>query len=277
MSRACPRSVSRTMMRIDTRPGEQQRPEVSDLGQAQPAEAPSAAGEQLSFVDQVRGEEQDEQDLRGLAGLEVHRADPHPEPRPVDRLPDPGCERQQQGEHPEEQERVPVPLEGPDPLDEHQGEDERDDAHRGPDRLDPPQPGVEAGHGDEAEPVQQRGERQQHRVGVGGEASDREVGEDEEAEHRGEDHPQVGWDVGGLGQLHQQVPERGDDHREDPEPELGGPPVRQRGGRHGAAGRRSGGPSTSAWWSGGPWSWWWTSSSAGRPGVGAPGRTPGRR
>ena len=45
----------------------------------------AARGEQLAVVDEVRGEEDDEQHLGDLAGLEVERADAHPQPRAVDR------------------------------------------------------------------------------------------------------------------------------------------------------------------------------------------------
>ena len=54
------------------------------------------AREQLALVDEVRGEEHHEQHLGGLAGLEVQRADAHPEARAVDLLADAGEQRQQQ-------------------------------------------------------------------------------------------------------------------------------------------------------------------------------------
>ncbi len=184
--------------------------------------------------DEVRGEEQDQEHLRRLAGLEVHRAHPDPESRSVDRLADPGGQRQQQGDHPEEQERVPVALEGSDPFHGDEGDHERGDAHRGPDGLDPAQLAVEPGDRHEPHTVQQRGDRQQHLVGIGREPSDGKVGDDEESEDGSEDHPQVGGHVGLLGQLDEEIAERRDDDREQAEAELGPAAGRDGSGAHGA-------------------------------------------
>ena len=41
-----------------------------------------------------------------------------------------------------------------------------------------------------------------------------------EAEYRQEEHPEVGGDVGAVGEQQEHVTTRGHDHRQEPEPEL---------------------------------------------------------
>ena len=65
------------MTRSDDAPREQQRAEVAERGRNS-ARCDAARGEQLALVDEVRGEEDDEQHLGDLAGLEVERADRRP-------------------------------------------------------------------------------------------------------------------------------------------------------------------------------------------------------
>ena len=50
--------------------------------------------EHLALLAQIGGEEDDQEDLRELAGLERERADAHPEPRAVDGRAEPGHARQ---------------------------------------------------------------------------------------------------------------------------------------------------------------------------------------
>ena len=59
-------------------------PRCFGSGRLQPPDAAGAGGEQLALVDEVRGEEDHEQHLGGLAGLEVDRPDAHPQPGAVD-------------------------------------------------------------------------------------------------------------------------------------------------------------------------------------------------
>ena len=80
-------------------PREQQRAEVLRVGDHQAPDATAPGREQLALVDEVRGEEDDEQHLRGLARLEVHRPGAHPEARAVDLAPDSREQRQQQRDH----------------------------------------------------------------------------------------------------------------------------------------------------------------------------------
>ena len=170
------------------------------IGEPDAADVAGAGGEQLALVDEVRGEEHHEQHLGRLAGLEVQRADAHPEPRAVDLLPDAGERRQQQRGDAEEQERVPVALERADVAHDHEREHERGDADRGPHRLHAREVAVEARDGDEADAVEEERDRQQRRVGARREAAHREVRDDVEAEHREQEHPEVGGDVGAVGE-----------------------------------------------------------------------------
>ena len=109
---------------------------------------------------------------------------------------------------------------------------------------------------------------QQRGVGARGEAAHREVRDEVEAEHREQEHPEVGREVGLLGEQQQHVAAGGDDDGQEPEPELAGcaagaprvsasasraaprwrSGVRRRGRR--SVVRRS-------WW-------WWSSSSSAR-------------
>ena len=67
--------------------------------------------EHLALLAQVRGEEDDQEDLRELAGLELERADAHPEPRAVDGRPEPGQPRQEEQHDRADPEEVLVRLE----------------------------------------------------------------------------------------------------------------------------------------------------------------------
>ena len=114
------------------------------------------------------GEEDDEEDLRELARLEPERADVDPELDAVDPLPEPGDGRQHQQHDRRDAEDVLVALE--DAVveaqpDEH--ERERGDADRDPDELPAPVLGVEAVDEREPDRAEERGEREQRRIGVG--------------------------------------------------------------------------------------------------------------
>ena len=137
-------------------PDQEQRAEV-----LQPA-----LGQHLALLAQVAGEEDDQEDLRQLAGLELEGADPHPEPRAVDRLAD----HRQCGQHHQrdrgDSEEVLVGLEHAVVAPERdQRQREEADAADDPEALAEGVVRVEpVDHGD-ADRREQRGERQQHRVG----------------------------------------------------------------------------------------------------------------
>ena len=67
--------------------------------------------EHLALLAQVGGEEDDQQDLRELARLELERADVHPEPRAVDGRAEPGQARQEEQHDRADAEEVLVRLE----------------------------------------------------------------------------------------------------------------------------------------------------------------------
>ena len=98
------------------------------------------------------------------------RAPPTPKPRP-------GHQRQQQQHDADEQEAPAVAGEVGRPLDDEQRGDEHGDGDDAPRRLQPGEAVVEAGDHHVAEAVEERGERQQRRVGAGGEPAHGEVGE----------------------------------------------------------------------------------------------------
>ena len=80
---------------------------------------------------------------------------------------------------------------------------------------------VEPGDRDESDSVEQRGQREQGRVGERGEAPDREVSDEVEAEHPREERVEVGWQLGSVGERDEHVSaDRRDDH-EQPERQLG--------------------------------------------------------
>src|SRR5205823_5488965 len=78
-------------------PDHEQRPEVLQ----------ASLCEHLTLLPQVPREEENQEDLRELARLELQRADSDPEPRAVDNAADPRSERQQQEHDRAEPEEVP--------------------------------------------------------------------------------------------------------------------------------------------------------------------------
>ena len=185
------------MIRIDDDPRQQQRAEVLRVGQVHPPDPPAARREQLALLDEVRGEEHDEQHLRRLAGLHGERAEPDPEPGAVELDADARRERQQQRDDAEQQERVAVAGERADVAHDDERRDERGDADRGPQRLrrcDPLALGhreVEPGDRDEAD-----AEQRARRVGAGSRrraapTADREVRDHEQAEDRARGSPRA--------------------------------------------------------------------------------------
>ena len=146
---------------------------------AEVLEAPPC--ERLPLVPQVPGEEDDEEDLRELARLEPQRADVDPELDAVDPLPQPRDGREHQEHDRRDPEDVLVPLEDPVVVaqpDEHEGEDR--DADGDPDELAAPVLRLEAVDEREPDRADQRGEREQRRVGVGHRPARHEVGDEED-------------------------------------------------------------------------------------------------
>ena len=98
-----------------------------------PAEPPAARRQQLALLDEVRGEEHDEQHLRRLAGLDVSGPMRAHSRAPLISTPTPGTSGSSERDDAEEEERVAVPGERADVAHDDQREHERGDADRGPD------------------------------------------------------------------------------------------------------------------------------------------------
>ena len=229
-------------------------------------------GEQLALVDEVRGEEDDQQHLGRFAGLEVHRTDAHPEPGPVDLLPEPGERRQQQRGDAEQQERVLVPLERADVAHDHEGQHERGDADRGPHRLHAREVAVEARDGEVPDPVEQEHDRQQRR-----DRSAARSGGPRSARRRRARAPRAGTPRGRRGCRGGRRAAAARSRRRSPRPRAARGRARgcAAGGRWATSrcGRRERGRGAAgAWWSAEPswWcSWWWSSSSWSASSAGA--------
>ena len=80
---------------------------------------------------------------------------------------------------------------------------------------------IEPGDHHVAEPVEQRGQRQQHAVGLGGQAPGRDVGRAQEEGDDADERQLVGRQRRGAAQAGQRVGARGEDDREDDQPQLG--------------------------------------------------------
>src|SRR5581483_11451778 len=138
-------------------PDEEQRPDV-----LQPS-----LREHLALLAQVRGEEDDQEDLRELARLELRRADAHPQARAVHRLTEPGYAGQEEQRDRGHAEQVLVVLEDAVVAAES---DQRECEQRDPDH-DPEAllervgrtGAIDLGHADGG---QQSGQRQEVGVGV---------------------------------------------------------------------------------------------------------------
>ena len=147
-------------------PDQEQRPEVLEPPLRQ----------HLALVAQIAGEEDDQEDLRQLARLELERAHLHPQPRAVDRLADPRQRRQHQQQDRRDPEQVLVLLEDPVVAAEREERQrEEDDADHDPEALPEGVVRVQPVDQRHADRRQQRRERQQHRVGVRRGVADDEV------------------------------------------------------------------------------------------------------
>ena len=209
------------------RPREQHRAEVLGIRERNRSDASAADGEELALLHEVGREEEGEEDLGELAGLEVDRSDAHPDAGAEVLPADAGHEREQQKGEAEEPDGPAVALEVADPANQHERDDERGDADCHPSRLQLGQvlrlrPGrVEADDEHVAEPVQQPGDRQKRAVGVRREPPDGDVRGELEPQHHGQEGADVGRNGGVLGQGGQDVGADGDERSKDDESELG--------------------------------------------------------
>ncbi len=196
------------------------------VGEHEPAEAATPGCKEFALLHQIRGKEDHDQHLRGLPGLEVDRADVHPQPRAVDLGAHAGHEWQKQRGDAEHEEGVSVALEDSNPAHDHEREHKRPDCHRSPYGLNRCQMtvrreiAIESGDGEVADAVEHQRERQQCGIGARREAPQREMRGDEQAQHHGEEDPEVGRKRGVAGERDKEIAAAGDDHRQEPEAEL---------------------------------------------------------
>src|SRR5262245_7712290 len=190
-------------------PDRKQRPEVLQ----------SSLCEHLPLLAQVAGQEDDQHDLRELAGLELDPTHVHPEARSVDLLADHRERGQEQEGDGGEPEQVLVALEAPVVVPQEEERcGERGDADDDPEPLSEcvvrVQP-VDLRHADRG---QERGHRQQVRVGL----RDGDARDDVRGEIKGEEEQRVRERAGGDDVLARDVDaceadrsEQGDDEKVD--------------------------------------------------------------
>jgi hypothetical protein len=190
-------------------------------------EPAAADGEELALLDEVRREEQGQEDLGELSGLEVDRSDAHPDAGTVVLAPDHRHQGQEQQSDAEHADRPPVALQIAHPPHDHEGGHEGDDPDRDPPRLQAGQvlgfgPGLVEAHDEHvAQAVQEPGDGHEGGVGVGRQPADGDVGHELEAEHHGEERPDVGGDGRVLGERGQEVGPHRDERAEHDEAQLG--------------------------------------------------------
>ncbi len=248
-------------------PHRQHRPQVAAAGQVDAEHPSSGQGQRVTVQHEVAGEEEHQQDLGQLTGLEAERAEPDPDPGAVDG----GAEHRQQRHHQQHQGRetrgVGEGLQSAVVAHHDQDEDEQDRAQRHPDQLVARErPDRAAGGGvaevdavddRQTEAVEGGDDRQQHRVGVRREDADHDVA----AQAQGGQPAAVPDDVGGHGALHAQahggVRAHADQQGQQQQEELGAPaapvgeaPLRHADGRpqraHEARSTQSGGASVAS-------------------------------
>ena len=156
-------------------PHRQDRAEVAAAGQVDEEDAATGQRERVAVQHQVAGERDDEEDLRDLARLEAERAEVDPDPGTVDGAADDREHRQQQQQDRGEAAGVGEALQHAVVAQQHQRRHEEQHAERHPDQLLLGEAvrlvgglvgEVEPVDDREAEPVEGRDHRQQHRVGV---------------------------------------------------------------------------------------------------------------
>lgn len=177
-----------------------------------PEEGAAGEGQGGAVRREVGGEEDGEQDLGELPRLEGEPGEPDPDVRAVDGREEDGHQHQRERHGDGE---VRVLLQHPVVAQQRHHEHEEHHPERGPAQLLAGGGvrgggGVEALDEDEAEAVEQDGDREQQRIGVRGEQADGQVGDER---CHGEAGGVVGGgrgDVAGGGESHVEVAEDGD-------------------------------------------------------------------
>ena len=214
--REVPRSLSKTSTPIEIAHATSSGPRSRGRGKVIPRNRLPAVVNRSRLVTRNEAKKTTSRDLGELTGLDAHRSHPHPDLGAVDL----GERRGQHGgqhEQHEADEASGVAEAGQRAVVAHvdQDDDEQRDAHRDPRHLlervlardlvaargGPRNLGeVDPMDHDQAEPVEERDQRQDQRVGVGGEAPHREMGDgvdaeegEPEVEQRGGEPAAPGW------------------------------------------------------------------------------------
>ncbi len=166
-------------------PHEQQRPELLERRHPDAQDAPRRDRQQFAVLGEVGGEEEHDEDLGDLAGLERQRSETKPELRAVHLAADEGGQHEQRDRR--EHDRVLVAREGLERAHRHERRHEYGHADEQPHDLASSEGGVEAGDEREAHAGEQRGDRKQRRVGSRGSGAYGDVGD-------GESKDQSSWD-----------------------------------------------------------------------------------
>ena len=149
-------------------------------------EASHAAAEELPAIAEVAGQEDDEEDLRELAGLERHGPELDPEGGAVDRGAEPGDRRQQEEHDRPQAEDVLDAVELAVVADQDRARGEDGHADDEPEPLAQREVGVDAVDHGQPDPRQERDQRHHVRVGVRENRAGHEVRCHVQAEEEGE-------------------------------------------------------------------------------------------
>jgi hypothetical protein len=137
-----------------------------------------------------------------------------------------GQEGQQQQADAEEGKGVAVTLEIAHLLHHEDGPDERRHSDRRPHRLRRGLTARETGDEDVADAIEEPGDRQENRVGVGRPPAESEMSDEEQGEDQGEERADVGGQRAGLALTRQRVEAPDQDDVQEDQPELGPSPRR---------------------------------------------------
>ena len=246
-------------------PRHHDRQQEPRLREAQRADLPRAAGDQLAVVGQVAGEEDGQRQLGELTWLEVDRAEADPDPGAAERAAEPRHERQQQQADAGEQEDPAVAGQVGGPLHDDQRQHEGADGQHAPGRLQAGQVFVQPSDHDVADAVKDGGQRQQGPVSALGEPPHTEVGDEQQPEEDGEERDDPRRDDGELAERGERVGAGRDERGHHDQRQLRratGAGDRRRDGHQRVDGRAITAPSARPWWSSWSWSSWssWSSS-----------------
>ena len=210
----------------------EQRSEVLRVGQVDRSDAADEFGQQFALLDEVAGEEDRENDLGQLAGLEARGPEAHPDARPVDVAAEHWHEGQQQEADTDHREGVSVTLEVARSADDDQRRDERGNADHRPHGLEPGEVLVQPGDEHVADAVEKPGDREQHAVGVWGQPPSGDMGRGQQAENDREEWHDVGRQRCCLAETGEGVAAHGHQCGQNDEAEFGAPPAGGARDRH---------------------------------------------